>query len=59
MFRPDRFRRREGSAFDFITQGGDDHHREHRCAGEWVKIELVKGPVRLLAESVRYEVPEE
>ncbi len=59
VFRPDRFRRWDGSAFAFIPQGGGDHYTDHRCAGEWITIELVKRAVRLLTESMSYEVPEQ
>ncbi len=34
VFRPERFRDWDGSAFDFIPQGGGDHYLDHRCAGE-------------------------
>ncbi len=59
VFRPDRFRRWDGSAFAFIPQGGGDYYTDHRCAGEWITIELVKRAVRLLTESMSYEVPEQ
>ncbi len=56
-FRPDRFERWSGSAFDFIPQGGGDHRTGHRCPGEWVTIELMKRAVRLLTTAMRYDVP--
>jgi fatty-acid peroxygenase len=59
VFRPDRFREWDGSPFGFIPQGGGDHYADHRCAGEWITIELVKGAVRVLTGSMRYEVPEQ
>ena len=59
VFRPDRFRQWDGSPFGFIPQGGGDHYADHRCAGEWITIELVKGAVRVLTGSMRYEVPEQ
>jgi fatty-acid peroxygenase len=58
-FRPERFRDRDGSAYDFIPQGGGDHHEGHRCAGEWITIQLMKVAVRLLTRSIRYDVPEQ
>jgi fatty-acid peroxygenase len=58
-FRPERFRDRDGSAFKFIPQGGGDHHEGHRCAGEWITIQLMKVAVRLLTRSIRYDVPEQ
>ena len=58
-FRPERFRKWDGSAFDFIPQGGGDHHVNHRCPGEWVTIELMKQALRFLAREIEYEVPEQ
>jgi fatty-acid peroxygenase len=59
VFRPERFRRWDGSAFNFIPQGGGDHYDNHRCAGEWITIELVKTAVRLLTTAMHYEVPQQ
>jgi len=59
VFRPERFREWDGSPFGFVPQGGGDHHRDHRCAGEWITIELVKGAVRRLTGSMQYEVPDQ
>lgn len=56
-FRPERFRQWNGSAFDFIPQGGGDHYTGHRCAGEWITIDLMKRAVRLLTGVMTYEVP--
>ncbi len=55
-FRPERFREWDGSAFSFVPQGGGDHYRDHRCPGEWITIELMKRAVRLLTESMSYDV---
>lgn len=48
-----------GSAFNFIPQGAGDHDVTHRCAGEWITIELLKTAVRLLTTGTRYTVPEQ
>ncbi|MCC4300087.1 cytochrome P450 [Aurantimonas coralicida] len=56
-FRPERFRDWDGSAFNFIPQGGGDFHTDHRCPGEWITIELIKRAVRLLTSTVHYDVP--
>lgn len=56
-FRPERFRQWSGSAYDFIPQGGGDHYKHHRCPGEWITIELMKVAVRLLCQSMHYDVP--
>jgi fatty-acid peroxygenase len=56
-FRPERFRKWSGSAFNFIPQGGGNHYRNHRCPGEWITIELMKDAVEFLAESIAYDIP--
>lgn len=58
-FRPSRFRDWNGSAYSFISQGGGEHYRHHRCAGEWITIELMKLAVAFLVHGMRYEVPEQ
>lgn len=58
-FRPERFRRWDGRPFDFVSQGGGDHFAGHRCAGEWVTIELMKVAADFLARRIRCEVPEQ
>lgn len=58
-FWPERFRHWNGSAFNLVPQGGGDHDTGHRCAGEWITIELVRSAVRLLTTALHYEVPEQ
>jgi fatty-acid peroxygenase len=58
-FRPERFGDWSGSAFNFIPQGGGDHFTGHRCAGEWLTIEILKTSAVLLATSMTYTVPEQ
>src|SRR3546814_8303331 len=41
-FVPERFRHWDGSAFNFIPQGGGSHRNGHRCPGAWITIELMK-----------------
>lgn len=55
-FRPDRFLNWEGNAHKFIPQGGGDHFANHRCAGEWVTIALMKIAAERLTR-MRYLVP--
>ncbi|PAU58646.1 cytochrome P450 [Pseudomonas indica] len=57
-FLPERFQHWDGSAFNFITQGGGEHRRDHRCPGEWITIELLKLALRALTRWMRYEVPD-
>jgi fatty-acid peroxygenase len=55
-FRPERFR--EGPPPDaFLPQGGGDHFTGHRCAGEWITIDIMKAATRLLTSAMSYEVP--
>ena len=58
-FQPERFRHWDGSPFNFIPQGGGDYLVNHRCAGEWITIDLMKVALRFLAEQLRYDVPEQ
>jgi len=57
QFWPDRFLGRPPNPFDLIPQGGGDHLTNHRCAGEAITVEIVKRVSRLLATSMRYDVP--
>jgi cytochrome P450 len=56
-FWPERFRDRDVTAFTLIPQGGGDPCVNHRCAGEWITIEIMKRAVRLLTTEMRYDVP--
>ena len=58
-FQPERFRRWDGCPFNFIPQGGGDHHKNHRCPGEWIAIELIKVSSNFLAGGISYDVPEQ
>ena len=55
-FRPERFADWNGDAYRMIPQGGGDHLENHRCAGEWITIELMKLATRFLAARLDYEV---
>jgi fatty-acid peroxygenase len=56
-FMPERFLSWNGSAFNFVPNGGGDFFLGHRCAGEWMTLELLKVAVRVLAREIEYEVP--
>ena len=56
-FDPERFRRWDNNPFDFIPQGGGDYFAGHRCAGEFITVELMKTSLDFLTGSVSYEVP--
>lgn len=55
IFDPYRFRDWKPNAFTLIPQGGGDFYSNHRCAGEWIAIELIKRGVRLLVHEMKYE----
>lgn len=54
-FEPERFNGWKGTAFDFIPQGGGPA-LGHRCAGEWVTLQLLNVAVRFLTRHMSYEV---
>ncbi|NES12437.1 MULTISPECIES: cytochrome P450 [Micromonospora] len=56
-FRPERFAGWPGDAFSLVPQGGGDHFTGHRCAGEWITIELMKRAVANLTGAMSYQVP--
>ncbi|MET8529985.1 cytochrome P450 [Micromonospora sp. NPDC005172] len=56
LFRPERFANRRVDPFELIAQGGGDH-TGHRCAGEWITIDLMKRAVTHLTSDMRYDVP--
>ncbi|UYZ65138.1 cytochrome P450 [Hymenobacter weizhouensis] len=56
-FWPDRFRNWQENPFDFIPQGGGGYATGHRCAGEWITIEVLKHAVTFLSSRLRYELP--
>ena len=56
-FYPERFIDWSGDPFTFIPQGGGDHYQNHRCAGEWITIEIMKSAVNFLVREIKYDVP--
>jgi fatty-acid peroxygenase len=59
VFSPNRFAEWEESPFSFIPQGGGDYFMGHRCAGEWVTIEVMKVSLDYLANRMNYEIPDQ
>lgn len=59
MFSPERFEYWDGSPFAFIPQGGGDYFLGHRCAGEWVTVELLKVSLHYLVKEMDYELPKQ
>src|SRR5690625_2314699 len=58
-FRPERFKKWNGSLYNFIPQGGGDPTKGHRCAGENITIELMKVALEFLLYKIDYVVPEQ
>jgi fatty-acid peroxygenase len=58
-FNPDRFAGCAESAYTLIPQGGGSPDIGHRCAGEWITVELVKAAVYLLVHDMQYNVPQQ
>jgi fatty-acid peroxygenase len=58
-FLPDRFRTWKGSPFDFIPQGGGEYDIGHRCAGEWLTIDIMKASLDFLVNRLSYDLPEQ
>ena len=59
VFSPERFAGWKGSPFSFIPQGGGDYFMGHRCAGEWLTIDIMKVCLDYLANRMDYEVPDQ
>lgn len=57
VFSPERFANWDGSPFSFIPQGGGDYFLGHRCAGEWVTVELLKVSLDFLVNGIDYVLP--
>ncbi len=55
-FRPERFKDREENPYDFISQGGGDHHTNHRCPGEWIVISQMKAFCDYFVNAIDYDV---
>ncbi|MGN9809093.1 cytochrome P450 [Micromonospora sp. BQ11] len=56
-FRPERFVGWRDDPFGLVPQGGGEHWTGHRCAGEWITIELMKRAVTNLTGTMSYDVP--
>ncbi|HET7662024.1 MAG TPA: cytochrome P450 [Rhodanobacteraceae bacterium] len=57
VFRPERFLDWRDDAFTLIPQGGGEHERNHRCAGEWLTVAVMKAMLLTLARDIAYDVP--
>jgi fatty-acid peroxygenase len=57
VFDPDRFVGRRIGPYDLVPQGGGDHHADHRCAGEWITVRLLRVALDALTYRLDYELP--
>lgn len=58
-FRPERFRDWDGSAYDYVPQGGGDHRTGHRCPGEWITIAIMRSTLRILLREADYDLADQ
>ena len=56
-FQPERFRHWNESPFNFIPQGGGNYDINHRCAGEWLTIQIMEMTLDFLVNAIAYSVP--
>lgn len=59
VFAPDRFLSWSGSPFDFIPQGGGEYEIGHRCAGEWMTVDLLRVAIDYLVNHLTFTVPKQ
>jgi len=58
-FWPERFSDWNGSPFNFIPQGGGEYDIGHRCAGEWITVEVMKKSLEFLSDKTVYVLPDQ
>jgi fatty-acid peroxygenase len=58
-FWPERFQRWEGSAYNFIPQGGGPRVHGHRCPGEWITMQNVALALHFLTRTITYDIPKQ
>jgi len=58
-FYPERFKDWDHSPYNFIPQGGGEYSHGHRCAGEWLTVEVIKSALKMLTSGMKYQVPEQ
>ncbi|WP_338015937.1 cytochrome P450 [Halalkalibacillus sediminis] len=59
QFVPERFAEWNGNPFNFIPQGGGEFGVGHRCAGEWITIEILKETVHIFVNKITFEFPDQ
>lgn len=58
-FWPERFGEHDVTPFDLIPQGGGDYWANHRCAGEWITLAIMKQALHMLTVEMHYTVPKQ
>ncbi len=57
-FRPGRFRKWNEQRDALVPQGAGEHEFSHRCAGEWMTIELMREAAKFFSRDIRFEFPD-
>ncbi|MGP4039802.1 cytochrome P450 [Gracilibacillus sp. D59] len=58
QFNPERFNNWKESPFDFIPQGGGEFDIGHRCAGEWITIDILNETVNYFSK-ISFDFPDQ
>ncbi|MEK4299242.1 cytochrome P450 [Oceanobacillus sp. FSL W8-0428] len=58
-FQPERFQAWKESPFNFIPQGGGEFNIGHRCAGEWMTIDVLKTTLDFFVNNLSFEFTEQ
>ena len=56
-FYPERFKDWDRSPYNFMPQGGGEYSHGHRCAGEWLTMEVMRSALHMLTSHMTYQVP--
>lgn len=59
IFDPSRFKGEPITPFNLIPQGGGEYIMNHRCAGEWATIEVMKTSLDYFANRMTFDVPKQ
>ncbi|MGP4073986.1 cytochrome P450 [Piscibacillus sp. B03] len=58
-FKPSRFKEWQESPFNFIPQGGGEFDFGHRCAGEWLTIDVMRVTLEYFLHEINFRFPEQ
>ncbi|WP_367183365.1 cytochrome P450 [Sporosarcina sp.] len=59
VFNSSRFKDEPITPYNLIPQGGGEYIENHRCAGEWVMLEVMKVSLDYLKNRMTFDVPEQ